>query len=216
MSTIEFQFDPTGQNPNNLIIDEIHPITEANFNDYSFVIPNFSPFFTNNLNVLFKPINGNATLLQEGVDYSLGLPYYGAIRAIGLPVYGALVFNKYNISGSVSISYQTIGGDWVNNNLDLYRNLAQIGFSPLVAYYEQISNVPSSFPPVSHDQKLNSLMGQDELIQAINNLATIIAQKELALTNQMNALQGLLEQYVDNKINSTLISFLNNQLNSNS
>ncbi len=215
MPTTEFQFDPTGVNPNNLISDEIHTLTEGSFDDYKFIIPEFSPFFTTNLSIVYKDLNGVSSFLVEGPDYTLGLPYYGAVRAIGIPVYGAIVFNNTLINGTISITYQTIGGDWVNDSAQLYTNLAQIGYSPIVAYYEQISNLPSSFPPLSHDQKLNSLMGQDDLIAAINNLANTIAEKQIALENQMNALQGLLEIYIDNKINNVLISFLNNTLNTN-
>jgi len=200
MGIIAFQLDVTGKNPDNLVTNEVHSITEANFNDFYFIIPQFSPFFTNNLAVIYKDNNGNTTIMQENVDYFLGLPYYGAQRAIGIPIYGAIVFSNVYTSGTVSITYQTIGGDWTNPNNFLYAALAQLGYNPLIARYDQISNVPSTFPPVAHEQPLNSVMGMDDLVQAIYTLAEIMASKTLNVQDQLLTIQNIIESNIANQI----------------
>ena len=39
-----YDFDPTGSSPANLIVDELHTITEINDNTYNIMMPEFSPF----------------------------------------------------------------------------------------------------------------------------------------------------------------------------
>lgn len=210
MSVTQFQFDPTGINPNNLISNELHSLTEANFNDFYFVIPDNAPFYTNNLSITLKESNGNITYLTENIDYLLGLPYYGLSRATGLPVYGAITFSSSLSSGSVSITYQTVGGQFITNNTDLYTALAQLGYNPLIAMFDQISNVPPTLPPVSHDQSLNTIMGMDQLVASINNLSQSVASQEINIQNQLAVMQANLQTYVDQQISQTLLNFLNN------
>ncbi len=200
MTITAFQFDPTGQNPNNLVSGEVHPLTEANFSDFYFIIPNNSPFYTNNFSLLYKNSAGTDITLTENVDFYFGLPYYGATRAVGIPVYGAIVFSPTYNNGTVSITYQTIGGDWVNNNISLYNAIAQSLMNPLLAKYEQIANIPNSFPPVSHSQPLTSIMGMGQLVEAINNLSQVIAEKEISLNNQATALQASLQTYINTQL----------------
>ena len=49
-----YDFDPTGSLPANLVVDELHTITEINVNTYNIIIPEFAPFYTNNLYFSFK------------------------------------------------------------------------------------------------------------------------------------------------------------------
>jgi len=209
MSVTQFQFDPTGVNPNNLISNELHSLTEANFRDFYYIIPDNAPFYTNNLSITLKQTNGNLVYLTENVDYLLGLPYYGLTRSIGMPVYGAITFSSSFTSGSISLTYQTVGGPFTTNNNDLYTALAQLGYNPLIAMFDQISNVPPTLPPVSHDQSLNTIMGMDQLVAAINNLSQSVASQEINMQNQLAVLQANLETYVNQQISQSLLNFLN-------
>lgn len=210
MSVTQFQFDPTGVNPNNLISNELHSLTEANFRDFYFIIPVNSPFYTNNLSITLKETNGSIIYLTENVDYLLGLPYYGLTRSTGLPVYGAITFSSKYTSGSISLTYQTVGGPFITSNNTLYTALAQLGYNPLIARFDQISEVPVTLPPVSHEQALNTIMGSDQLVDAVNTLTQTVAGQQIDLQNQLSILQANLQTYVDQQISQTLLNFLNN------
>ncbi len=201
MSTTQFQFDPTGTATENLITNEIHPLTEANFRDFYYVIPEFSPFYTTNLVVQFKSnTQSQAITLVENLDYNFGLVYYSAIRSIGIPIYGSIVFNpKYN-NGIVILQYQTLGGVWVNNSSNLYTALAQIGYNPLIAQYDQVANVPSSFPPIDHNQPINSTMGYDDLVAALNGLSNNMASFQIRYQNDLAVMQQQLQLYIDQQL----------------
>ena len=201
MSTTQFQFDPTGTATEKLIINEIHPLTEANFRDFYYVIPEFSPFYTTNLVVQFKSsAQSQAITLIENLDYNFGLVYYDATRAIGIPVYGSIVFNPKYTNGIIIIQYQTLGGVWINNSSNLYTSLAQIGYNPLIARYDQIANIPSSFPPVDHNQPLNSIMGTDDLVAALNGLANNMASFQIRYQNDLAVMKQQLQLYIDQQL----------------
>ncbi len=197
MSAITYMFDYTGTFGQNLVQNEVHPLTEANFRDFFYVIPKYAPFFTNNLSITYK--TGNTVIpLVVDVDYYLALPFYGATRSIGVPVYGAIAFNNKYTHGSVSISYQTIGGTWVCNTDDLYTALANLAYNPRIVPYDQIANTPTTFPPINHNQGLTSVMGQDALVAAIEGVGAAIVNKVIDYQNDLAVVQANLKQYIDN------------------
>ena len=69
-----YDFDPTGSLPANLVVDELHTITEINANTYNIIIPEFAPFYTNNLSVVYNDgING---VVMQAALMSPSVPVY--------------------------------------------------------------------------------------------------------------------------------------------
>ena len=166
-------YDPLGTLPGNLITNEIHSITEANFRDYYLIIPTYAPFFINNLSVHLI-LNSVITPLIEGVDYSLVLFYLAATRSLGIPIYGAVSLNNTNISGQISITYQTIGNPYIADKQQVLAALATYTYNPRITTWDLITNVQEIWPPNDHNQDASTLDGMLELVTAINNLATSI------------------------------------------
>lgn len=174
MSEIQYVFDPTGSAPDNLVADEQHSITEANYRDFFFIVPQFAPFFADGVVVKYNNMI-ETRILTEGIDYYLALPYVGATRSIGKPVYGALTLNNVGVSGIVSITYQTIGGEWTANRPYVLEQLAEKIYNPRLTLWDMITNVTNLFPPVNHDQNIADVFGQRELIEAIVNIGQDVA-----------------------------------------
>ena len=166
-------YDPLGTLPGNLITNEIHSITEANFRDYYLIIPTYAPFFINNLSVHLI-LNSITTPLIEGVDYSLVLFYLAATRSLGIPIYGAVSLNNTNISGQISITYQTIGNPYIADKQQVLAALATYTYNPRITTWDLITNVQEIWPPNDHNQDASTLDGMLELVTAVNNLATSI------------------------------------------
>lgn len=200
MAAITYMFDYTGDFPQNLVSSEVHNLTEGNYRDFYYVIPKYSPFFTKNLSVVYKNDAGSVKDLVLDIDYYTALPFYGATRSIGIPVFGAIAFNPLLKTGSVSITYQTVGGDWVCNPDDVYTRLASIAYNPRIVTYEQVSGVPSVFPPINHEQGLTSIMGQDQLVAAIEAIANAIAGKVISYENDLIVIKQELINYIDSKL----------------
>ena len=178
-----YDFDPTGSLPANLVVDELHTITEINANTYNIIIPEFAPFYTNNLSVVYNDgINGDVTL-QENVHYVLCLPYIAASRSIGAMVYGGITFLNDLPSGTIKFTYQTIGGDWIADPNYVYSVLVNIAYNPRITSWDLVTNIQQIFPPVNHDQSLDYVFGYEDLIAKIDDIVAAIASRPPSVFN---------------------------------
>jgi hypothetical protein len=121
-------------------------------------------------------------LLVEGVDYFLVLPYEAATRSIGIPVYGGISLNNSLTNGIISLDYQTIGGDWVSDRDQSLTVIYEKMYNPRTTYWDVVTSKPYEFPPINHDLEIKDTFGQDELIQAVNNIAESLLDGSKSLT----------------------------------
>ena len=170
-----YPLDLTGLAATNLIKNERHKIDGVNFRDYFFVVPKFAPFFLNRAVVTYIDEQNIAKVLKEGRDYYFSLPFIGASRSIGVPLYGAVALSNTFLSGQIALRYQTLGGIYTTDPLEIMTRVAEMVYNPRISTWDEITNKPLVFPPVNHSVEINTLYGQKELIDAINNLATVIA-----------------------------------------
>lgn len=169
-----YVFDPTGSSPGNLIPDELHTLTEVNDVTYRIIVPEFAPFYTNNLVVKYNDgVNGDV-ILQEDVDYALCLPYLAASRSVGSMVYGGISFNYQAPSGTIKITYQTIGGEWIADPNYIYERLVNTAYNPRVTVWDVLTNVQQIFPPVNHNQMLDYIYDSGDLILKLQQIADAI------------------------------------------
>ena len=175
MSTITYPLDITGVSPLNLVTDEQHAVTEANFWNYNFIVPHCAPFFITNLKVRHYNLT-EVVELKEGIDYFTTLQYIGATRSIGRVLYGAITLNRTITSGIISIDYQTLGGEWVANRDIVLRNLAEIVYNPRLTVWETVTDKQAVFPPMDHEQDLDTLYGLKELIDSILGIGNVIVE----------------------------------------
>ncbi len=171
-----YAFDPTGILPANLIVDELHTLTEVNDVTYRIIIPEFAPFYTNNLMVKYND-GVSDTILQEGVDYILCLPYLGASRSIGSMVYGGISFNFSAPSGTLKISYQTLGGEWIADPNYVYEILVNTAYNPRVTVWDVLTNVQEIFPPINHDQLIDYVYDIGDVILKLQEIADAITNR---------------------------------------
>src|SRR5690606_976424 len=107
-----YPFDPTGTQSSNRITGEQHIITPVNYKDYSFIVPRLAPFFQTSLQITFRDQDDNTVALVEGVDWYLSHWFISASRACSKPIYGSISFLNRNLNGVITLSYNTLGGDW--------------------------------------------------------------------------------------------------------
>lgn len=158
--------DLSGVNPDNLVKQELHTVSEANFRDYYFIVPNFAPFYVDNFKLWIK---SGETLrpLVEDVDFSFAIPYVTGTRVTGKQMYGAVTLHNLNSNGILVMNYQTIGGDQIADRLHVLTYLADKAYNPRTTIWDVITNVPNSFPPSPHYQDYEQFYGQEKLVQAL-------------------------------------------------
>jgi hypothetical protein len=178
-----YNFDPTGSLPANLVVDELHTLTEVNTVAYRIIIPEFAPFYTNNLAVVYNDgINGDVTL-TEGTDYVLCLPYLAASRSIGAMVYGGISFNFTAPNGTIKVTYQTIGGSWIADPNYVYEKLIDIAYNPRVTVWDVLTNVQQIFPPINHDQSVDYVYDSGDIILKMQEIADAILNRPQHIFN---------------------------------
>ena len=184
-----YPLDITGLSPGNLIPAEIHTLTEINAAPYRILIPVFAPFYLDNFILTHEDSIGTITPLIPDVDYYHCLPYVGASRSIGKMVYGGVSINNGLIEGTLRITYQTIGGDWVADAGYVRERLIEYIYNPRTTIWDIVTNKPNQFPPTDHQQASNTIFGQQDLIAAIDRVVDQIANQSQAApsNNSMSA-----------------------------
>lgn len=177
-----YVFDPTGRSPANLVPGEQHVVTNNNYKNYYLIVPKSGPFFINSA-VLTQSINGSTRTLVEGVDWYPVFEFVGATRSIGVPVYGGMSFTDMSISGIVSITYQTIGGEWVFDDSTILESMANKAYNPFTTTWEEVSGVPTQFPVVNHIWNLVDMVGETEVVAGLVAIENAILSKTPTIIN---------------------------------
>lgn len=190
MPSIQYPIDTTGFAPTNLIVDEIHMLTEINSTTYRILIPEFAPLYLDNFELKHVDMDGNIATLVEDVDFHFCLPYIGGSRSIGKMIYGGITITNLLINGVLKLTYQTLGGEWTADKNYVMTRLAETVYNPRITVWDVVTNVQSLFPPINHDQSFDYVYGHQDLIASINDLAVTIA-------NGPNPNSGLIGHFRD-------------------
>ncbi len=190
MPTVTYPLDTTGINASNLIPNELHVLTEVNNSTYRVLVPDFSPFYLDNFSITHTDTLGNITTLQPDVDYIFTLPYLAGSRSIGKMLYGALSISSNIIDGTLSITYQTLGGTWIADKNLVLTTIANINYNPVITTWDAVTNIQDTFPPINHSLAIDNLFGESQLIDAINQMRDAIISGPQLTPSLLQALTG--------------------------
>ncbi len=171
---VSYPLDTTGIASSNLIVNELHTLTEINDFTYRIIIPTFAPFYLNNLLVEHVSSSNVVTALVADVDYTICLVYNSASRALGRMLYGGITINTELINGTIRVSYQTLGGDWTADPQYVLEQLAEHVYNPRITIWDIVTDKPNQFPPSPHDNNIDTTYGYQELLDKINEVITSI------------------------------------------
>ena len=166
-----YEEDLHGTNPANLVTDDVQTLQVPGPDDYYFIIPKAAPYFADSLKV-YNHQTGQ--LYVENEDYLVGHYFIEAMESIGRPICGSIRFMKRTIQGQVRLEYRTIGGQWGFSDQAILAELSNRQLNPLIRSWAQIDVLPALFPPLEHNQPVNSLVGSKEILAALENLAAVI------------------------------------------
>lgn len=176
MSTIVkthlYEEDLHGNNPNNLITNELHTLQLPDIDDYYFIIPRAAPFFVFSVKV-YNYQTGEELVLNT--DYKIGHHFIEAQESIGRPIGGSIRFMRRDITGTFRLEYRTIGGQWGFDDAAILAELSRRQYNPLERVWGHIDPVPCSFPPLIHDQSLDTLVGSEDLDASLQRIGDILA-----------------------------------------
>lgn len=172
-----YQFDPTGTLPANRITGEQHIITAVSDRNYHFVVPTYAPFFSDGCTISYRDIDNNIRYLVEGIDFYFGFQFIAASRSCAKPIYGGISFLNLELAGVVTLVYQTVGGEWTIDPVQINEILSDMTRNPRVTSWEQVADVPTLFPVVDHEWNLTDLVGMSDVVQSVDDVALSIANR---------------------------------------
>ena len=172
-----YTFDPSGVNIANKIIGEQHILTSISNRNYHFVVPTYSPFFAESFLISYRDINNNLITLVEGIDYNFSFQFIAASRSCGKAAYGGVSFLDTTLAGVVTLSYQTVGGNWTIDPVQINLILSDVARNPRITSWETVASVPTLFPTVDHEWNLQDLVGMSDVVTKIEDVSLAIANR---------------------------------------
>lgn len=171
-----YPFDPTGRAATNKITGEQQIITGVTTSKYHFIVPKLAPFFGESLVVRYKDTNNVVRTLVEGVDYYLTHWFISASRACATPIYGSISFLDLQLTGVVTLDYQTIGGIWTQDDAKISEILAERLSNPRITAWDVVVDMPVSFPVIDHEWDLVDLVGASDVVASIDAIGVALRQ----------------------------------------
>ncbi len=166
-----YDFDETGLHPDNRITNEVHTLAVINSPSKNFIVPKNAPFFAESMVV--TDTTSGVTLIR-GIDYEITHKFKEAFDTMNRNIYGSITILDVARVGPFTLTYQTLGGDFVTtatqaiaNGFDLLSNLTNV-------LWENIASVPAVFPPVHHDHVINDIDGVKEFLDEMQAIRSAL------------------------------------------
>lgn len=155
----------------------MHTISPVNHRRYHFIVPRKGPYFIQSLKVTYRGQDGVARTLVEGKDWLGSYWFLGATRGLELPVYGGVSFLNSQLTGTIEIEYQSIGGEWTLDDRAIEEILGDRIHNPLTTTWEVIAKVPKLFNPEPHAWEIENMVKMDSVYKALDSIAVAIRLK---------------------------------------
>lgn len=185
----EYEYDPYGDNPLNLIEGEAHTITAANGTDFNLLIPRKGPFHRRSFR-MYDASTGQD--LTPTIDYFFAYRFDQILKSGSMqPVYAGIVMLDNTRSANVKMDYQTLGGSYTLSEQQIVELLANKQRDPRTVLFENVIDVPDELPATPHRQNVNDFVGYNAVVDALYNIADAIE------VGNVKSMQALMEHVAD-------------------
>lgn len=190
-----YPYDPTARATANKIVNEsITVIPPTEVTDYSYVIPRAAPFYVESLIVKDGKTTGARTLV-ENVDYWCVIDFLSASVGLGKRVAVGIALLDPNYSGTLYVSYQTLGGNYTLADYSVLEELIRARYVVKHVSYEQIINLPAGFAPEWHNHEIGDMVGMSSVVQSLGAIKTA--------TEGRNGSYDQIQQNLNNHVSSS-------------
>lgn len=184
-----YPLDLTGTQSSNRIKNEKHTVNPPNdVTHASFIVARACPFYEHTL-VIKDGKSSTARTLVEGQDYICTHQSITLTHHTKLPVFASISFIDRQYTGTVYLSYNTVGGEWTLDDNSIVEKLTRDTYSIHHVSFDQIVGVPSSYPNAPHDHNPTSLVGLDEVVTRLTEIAAALRAGQGSYAQMATALQ---------------------------
>ncbi|QDH47109.1 virion structural protein [Aeromonas phage LAh10] len=133
----------------------------------SIIIPRCAPFFARGLKVIHRA-SGRELELKKG-EFSLLYPFGSFISRYSQLVYSGILINGVTESTNFELEYNTIGGDFVLDDVAYAQAVANTLTSPRRADWSELVNLPPAWPADPHDHPASDTFNYSDMIIALQS-----------------------------------------------
>lgn len=138
-----YALDETGTLAANKIEAELIDLAQSGLSRYSYVSLSAGPFYADSLVISHTDELGIVRPWVQGDDYTPCFVLTGATGALATNlVYAGIAPANPSAKGTLSVTYQTLGGQWVLNKAVIDYYLLQTHYSPAVSIVELVPAMP--------------------------------------------------------------------------
>lgn len=204
----EYPYDPIGNNPLGLIQDESHAVVPpARIGDASFIRFKAGPAHVASI-IVESGTQSTRVTLNEGEHYEFVYKHLTASRILEREIVGGIILKNRNFSGTIWITYQTLGHSFVVNSPEIIAAFSRSLHNIRYLTFESIAGMPAGFPVADHAVEGDTIIGMEGVADAI---ATVTAAITAQGTGGEDAqLQAHIEALVSHTKNQVGLSLLNN------
>lgn len=190
-----YPLDYTGLATSNLIQNEPHVLASQQLRA---IAPTYAPFFAKNVVIKDAATNTNLTTSQYKVITLITAP--SAIADVGNEVYGLIVITDQSVSSNITITYQTVGGDYCVGFDSLAELLNNLLADNRPVNYNALDNLPANFPPITHEHTISGTVGWEVVATMLEQLKqTLMVGDSLKLNFVINYVSNYITN-LNNKI----------------
>lgn len=171
---LPYPYDPLGTAVSNRILNEVHAVTApVNPEAANWIVPTASPYHAITLIVRTGPLLTDPVLV-DGVDYIYTHYFVELSQHIHKPIYGSIMFTNRNYTGTVYLTYQTVGGPFTLASTAIVENLTRTLYNIRTVTWGQVVGVPQFFPPAPHLHDVADLTNMVDVVNKLNELVVAI------------------------------------------
>lgn len=162
---IRYSLDPTGENPDNLVVGETHTLSD---HPVRAVAPLYGPFFAKSC-ILYDMATNEP--LAKDRDYKTLHLLQDATLTFGEEICELILITNEQVSNKVSITYQNVGGNYQNHSKAVADSLeALLKDARPVDWVNGIFNKPNQYTPAPHPHLFVDTIGYGPLLVALDRL----------------------------------------------
>lgn len=171
---LPYPYDPLGTAVSNRILNEVHAVTAPMDPEAAnWIVPTASPYHAVTLVVRTGPLITDPVLV-DGVDYIYTHYFVELSQHIHKSIYGSIMFTNRNYTGTVYLTYQTVGGLFTLASTAIVENLTRTLYNIRTVTWGQVVGVPQFFPPTPHQHDVADLTNMVDVVNKLNELVVAI------------------------------------------
>lgn len=210
---VRYPLDITGENPNNLVVNEEHTLGNRAIRAFP---TSYGGFFTESVVVKEK---STQRILEKNVDYYCSQIYDIPSARYGKEICSVIVVKNQAVDSNVQVTYQALGGPWSTSQQAIVNMFNSLGVDDRPVKWGDILNKPTGFNPAPHLHDVGDVYGFEYIVAELERIRQAILVGDSISHDEIykyiDALIDSIESSVDSSID-TLTQNLNDHINNKS